>query len=619
MSASDPLARARHAWMKKDAAATLVAAQPHSASPDPQVRAQALVLCGQAVHHIGRPAEAVRLLRLALAAAPKRAETWSAIATLMARSGSTADAIAAWTQAARLAPHTVAPWLALADLHAEADHPQRAAEAVHQARLRAPHRADLARREVEHLRAAGQSEAAHQRVLDAIQRFPTDVDLHLLAAEDLSAMGRRDDGLAHLDRAVAADPQSVVARSRRANHYIQTRRLDAAQADVDVVLAREPGNPRARLQQARLALVRRDHDRAATLLEPLLADPTLLGSDNRGQALLYRAELHAHADDPEGEWADLCAGQAALAEAQLARGEDGSGYLATVGRRAARLAPNGPVVAAARTWPTRAPGDAALADRPPVFMFGFPRSGTTLAERILGAHPALTATDELNLLGAVFRGIVEDFDGTAPEDLTEAQVRHLRQAFTAKARRAGFDPARTRLIDKNPLNFVFIDIVRRVFPDAPVVMILRDPRDCVWSAFRQAFEPNPALVLTRDLAGAARLYRDTLDLWQLGRQLPGLRLTEVHYEHLIADFDTGARRLVAAAGEAWHPDVSAFHTHLGHAYVRTPSFAAVGRKVDRTRLGRWHRHAERMATVQPLLEPYIQAYGVATVAPELVP
>ena len=63
----------------------------------------------------------------------------------------------------------------------------------------------------------------------------------------------------------------------------------------------------------------------------------------------------------------------------------------------------------------------------------------------------------------------------------------------AQTRCALTDPSTTRLIDKVPLNLVFMDVIRRVFPDAPVLMGLHD-RECIWSSFRQAFEPNQALV-----------------------------------------------------------------------------------------------------------------------------
>ena len=79
-----------------------------------------------------------------------------------------------------------------------------------------------------------------------------------------------------------------------------------------------------------------------------------------------------------------------------------------------------------------------------------------------------------------------------------------------------------------------------------------------------------------------------------------------------------ARAMVAATGESWDPAVLEFHRSLGTAYVRTPSFAAVGQKVTRGRVARWAPHAEKMDAVLPVLGPYVEAFGVEAVAPQLV-
>jgi len=617
MSSPDPLSRARLAWMRRDAAATLQAAQPHCTATDPRVRARALVLCAEAMGELGHRDDALRLLQAALSTAPRLADAWTAVARLFQAAGRTSEAIGAWTRTTQLVPRDPVPWTALAKLHAADGQLVQAVTAIRHARQRAPLRADLARAEVEMQRKVDPRQA-HAVLLAALGRFPTNVDLLLLVAEDFAEMARRDEALSHLDRAVAADPTHIVARSRRASFYIQSRRISDAEADLDVIFAQDPGHSHARLQRVRARMVAGDHPTAETLLHALLTEDGGPQGRDRGHALLYRAELRAKQGALADEWSDLCTGQALLAEPQLQRGEDGSNYLAAVSRRTQMFTPGSAFRTAAESWSTDTPEDAALRDNPPVFMFGFPRSGTTLAERILGAHPNLTATDELNLLGAVFHTMTAELGAPPTEKLTDAQVRHLRRAFMDKAVRAGFDPSSTRLIDKNPLNFVFIDVVRRVFPDSPVLMILRDPRDCVWSSFRQGFEPNPALVLTRDLAHTATLYRAVFDLWQVGRTLPGLRLTELHYEHLVTDFEAGARTLVDATGEPWDDAVLAFHTALGSAFVRTPSFAAVGQQVNKRRVGKWRRHAERFEAVAEVLAPYIDTLGAEIVAPDLL-
>ena len=613
MSSSDPLARARLAWVNGDAAGTIRAAQAWCNAPDPKLRVRALGLCGDALRQLGRLQDASRLLHAALAIDPHNPLAWTAIARMLGASGDYANAVNAWERVALRSPRDPTPWLELAELHRTAKDFAAASRASAQAALRKPDSLEIAIEAALDLRATGLELETLVAVERAIERFPRAVFFHLLAAELVSSLGRREDALAHLHQAVALDPHHVDARCRRVTHYIQTRQIDDAARDVEIMLELAPEQPQVRLQAARLATVRGDHDRALELLESLLQDRDNVTDNQQAHALLYRAEILGKRGEVEQEWRDLNAGQQLLARALVQTGEDGTQYLALLRNRAELMSPGSSFRAALATMPTTAPTGSALSERPPVFMFGFPRSGTTLFENVLGAHPSFTATDELNLLGAVLQSIATECGNPPIESLSDAQVRHLRAVFEQKAQRAGYDTKSTRLIDKNPLNFVFVDIVRKVFPDAPVVMIFRDPRDCVWSAFRQPFEPHASLILSRELTGTATLYATALELWQQARSLDGLKLLEVHYEHMVTDFEATARQLVEATGEAWHPAVLEFHQALGQRFVRTPSFAAVGQKVNRSRLASWTRHADKMAAVLPILQPFIDRYGVEAV------
>lgn len=618
MASIDPLAPARAALMRRDAATAVRMAEPHCAATDPRRRSAALSLCGEAMFQLGHPANAVQLLRAAVQLDPGRVEGWAALGRVLVRCGQRREAIQIWKEAALRVPSDPRPWLHLAECLREEGDPAGAAAAIRSARARAPERADLVRQEVEALRDANSPAEARRVAREALLQFPADTELHLLVANGCSEVGDWEQCLFHLDGAVAADPKRLSARVRRASHYLRTRQLEKAAEDLAAAVSIAPSHPEVLLLQARLADTRGARDQALATLDRLLSDPTRLLHSIHARARALRAELHAKQGNHTREWSDLVAGQQAWAREALGRGEDGSAYLKLVESQHARLRPDSRCWPQLSALPRHPPAGAPLIDRPPVFMFGFPRSGTTLAERVLGAHPHLTATDECNLLGAVCAAMIDELHSPAPEALSDAQVVYLRQVFVRRAIDAGFDPHGTRLIDKNPLNFVFVDVVRRVFPDAPILMMLRDPRDCCWSAFRQTFAPNASLILTRDLHGTATLYRAVMDLWQQARELTGLRVTEVHYEHLVSRFEDTARAMVEATGEAWDPAVLDFHRSLVHRYVRTPSFAAVGQRINRGGIARWAPHREKMDAILPILGPWVDALGVERVAPELV-
>ena len=599
--------------MKRDAAATLRAAVPHRAALDRPLRVSAHVLCGLARNRLGDLAGALEELQAALRLDPNHAPAWAGCAEVFASAGRLEDAESVWLRVSRLRARDPEPWVQLAEIYQKQERHEAACSAARQAWQRAPGRVDLALDAVMYLRAAKLEQRAYAAIHEALQHFPKAGVLLMVGAECATGLGRAEEGLALLDRLLGQQPNNLDARSRRATHLMQTRQLDAAERDIQVMMALEPDCPRTLLQCIRLATLRGDRQGAASLLETLLHDESRLSELELAHALLYRAELRGKEGDPEGEWDDTVRGQEVLGRAHGASASGGERYLQTVRRQAVRMQDGSRFRRAAASLPRCPPPGSALEGAPPVFLFGFPRSGTTLLERVLAAHPDFSATDEYNLLGRLVQVLRTDCADTPVEDLSDAQVRYLRDRYLQLAREQGFGAGGTRIIDKLPLNFVYTDVVRRLFPDSPVLMLLRDPRSCVWSAFRQPFDPSPIFGLTHTLAGTARLYTETLRLWQDARCIDGLRLCEVHYEHLVTDFEPTARRVVAATGADWDPAVLEYHSSLGRAFVRTPSFAAVGRRVYRERLSSWSRHAERMAPVMADLQPYIDRYGIDVV------
>ena len=606
MPAPDPLHAVRAALARREFRTAVQAAQPHFAHPTPAVRAAALRLAGEALLALEAVPTALQTVQASLQLDPHSPEAWRLAARLFAHASDRRQAQRAWQEATRLAPTHAESWLALAELHTAADDLTGAVDVLSRGILRCPRRPDLALARLRTLLHLGALGALNRAVADAVQRFPRHADIRLLAARARYLSGDTTAALDHLEAIFTVDPAHTSARALRARYRTLQRDYAGARADAQRVLDAQPSEPNARLVRASISFQERNYDAALADLDAVVAQASRLAPETLGSALVRRGLCREAIGDYPSAMADLEAGQAAFERDPMVRAQDGEGYLADVARRRAALAPGAPTWSAAATWPTEVPVDWPMAARPPVFIFGFPRSGTTLVERILGAHPALVATDEANLLGAPLAHVSRHLGGRPAHALTDAEVVLLRGLFE---RRAARHTSTARVVDKLPLNIVHVALVRRVFPDAPILVMLRDPRDCVWSAFVQEFSPNPAMVHTTTLAGAARLYAATMGLWQVARTLPGLRATEVRYEDVVADLETGARALLTAAGLPWDPAVLDYRATLAGQVVRTPSFAAVGRPLTRSRVGRWRNLAPAMAPILPVLEPFVTAWG----------
>ena len=167
------------------------------------------------------------------------------------------------------------------------------------------------------------------------------------------------------------------------------------------------------------------------------------------------------------------------------------------------------------------------------------------------------------------------------------------------------------LVDKLPLNLVHLGLVRRLFPDAKILLALRDPRDVVLSCFMQTFELNTAMVHFLDLCDAARLYRTVMALGTVYQQRLGLDLLSYRYEDLVAAPESTARQVFAHLGLPWDDCVMRYYERRAGRAVATPSYQDVTRPVYSRAVGRWRSYRGEMAAALDLLLPAVTAFGYA--------
>ncbi len=210
-----------------------------------------------------------------------------------------------------------------------------------------------------------------------------------------------------------------------------------------------------------------------------------------------------------------------------------------------------------------------------VLIVGMPRSGTTLVEQILAAHPAVIPGGERVELGRIAARVAAGGSGS---------LAGLRAAY-----RETPVPEGKRFTDKMPLNFQHLDLASVLLPGARVVHCRRDPRDTAVSCFATDFI-DPALAFARRwdwLAAFTRRYEAHMDEW---RKAPALATLELDYEGLVADPETGIRRLLAFLDLPWDPACLDFH-RLGRS-AATASHAQVRRPVHTSSVGRWRHYAD---------------------------
>jgi hypothetical protein len=307
-------------------------------------------------------------------------------------------------------------------------------------------------------------------------------------------------------------------------------------------------------------------------------------------------------DEPAAAFAEFSAANRVLARATRPRGGDGPLSLPAIRRLRGFVEGLEP-----GSWQPPAPDDGHPG---PVFLMGFPRSGTTLTDRILDSHPRLETLEERDTLIDLQRDFVLAADGLSRLARLDpaSQVRYRRDYRRRLATWAAPRPGIT-LIDKLPLHCVSLPLIAGVFPDAKVLFVLRDPRDVCLSCFMQSFELNEAMSHFLDLGRTAEYYTEVMSLALASLERLGVNALTIRYERLVDEPESVCRSLLDFLGVQWEPAVLRWYEAQGGRQIETPSYRQVARPMYRSSIGRWRRYEAELAPVLERLAPLARRLG----------
>jgi Flp pilus assembly protein TadD len=414
------------------------------------------------------------------------------------------------------------------------------------------------------------------------------------------------------ERAVALHPSSLPARTNLAVWLEIEHRLDDAWACIEVCVAQHPRDLLALYLRAFLLHRKGRNAEAETALRDLLKldspEPKmkysirhLLGVvlDQLGQyteAIRWLREAKA--------LVPLMSDTAAMQKL----------YDQKVSERRALLASLTPETI--KCW--RDDGSVLPAQYRLAFLGGHPRSGTTLVEQVLGAHPAIQAFDESEAFPREIEGNL--LPSQPGKTLTLAALNAVTKDARANLCRRYLDsllrevdgktPAQV-LVDKNPSPTESLHLWLRVFPDLKVIIPLRDPRDVVISCFFLNLVATAGNVNFLSLERAAINYADMMDVWLRMRELGGFDWLETRYEDMVANLESEGRRITEFLGLAWHPNQAKFHETAGCKFISAPTYSDVTKPVYKKAVGRWHHYAEALEPIQSRLAKYCETFGYA--------
>lgn len=450
-----------------------------------------------------------------------------------------------------------------------------------------------------------QAEAALERAAEAGAK---DVNLLVLIGQEYFRLRRFDRARESFQRAVAADGNSTHALLSMAAWWERERRLDAAWECVVTCLDRHPDDAQALYYRAFILHRQGRNEEAVAELRELTAgrdfDPNLKVS-------IYH--LLGVALDAMGQYGDAVR---ALGEAKMVAGKMGDtgallrDYDKWDGWRRELLAGLTPEMV--KRW-QQEPGDT---NHRLAFLGGHPRSGTTLMEQILGAHPEIRAFDEPEAFPQEILNAL--CPPQAPKALTLTELSGLSATRPGELRARYFRSllrevpggiADGILLDKNPSPTNALHLWLRLFPGLKVIIALRDPRDVVVSCYLQNLPLNAATANFLTIEGTAKHYADLMDVWLRFRELGGFAWTETHYHDVVANPEGEGRRVTEFLGLGWHPQQAGHHEIAGKKILHSPTYFEAARPVYRQAIARWRNYGELLKPVWERLEPYCRAFG----------
>jgi len=240
----------------------------------------------------------------------------------------------------------------------------------------------------------------------------------------------------------------------------------------------------------------------------------------------------------------------------------------------------------------------------PIFIVGMPRTGTTLVEQLLASHSQVHAAGELQN----FPLLVKRMTNTPSADVVEVETFQRSSSLDAavlgdayiQSTRPGTGHT-AHFVDKLPLNFLYLGLIRRALPNAKLVCLRRDPMDTCLSNYRQLFAVNfKHYYYNNDLLDCGRYYIEFDRLMQHWRDVMPGAVHEVWYEQLVEQPEPVCRALLQFCDLPWEDQCLSFHQRT--TSVATPSAVQVRQGIYTSSVDRWRRYGAAMQPLYALLQ-----------------
>ncbi len=247
----------------------------------------------------------------------------------------------------------------------------------------------------------------------------------------------------------------------------------------------------------------------------------------------------------------------------------------------------------------------------PIFLIGFPRSGTTLLDTILRTNKSVEVLEEKpiikNFLIKLEQKTKNNFNHL--ENLDENYVKEMQKFYFSERSKFLDNKKANIVIDKLPLNIVHVGEIVRFFPKAKFIFALRHPYDSVLSCFMQHFTLNPAMKNFLNIETSGYLYDLVMRLWVIYRKNFELNFHIIKYENIVLDFEKTTKNIFKFINIPWSDDIKNFHlTAKKRIDISTPSYNQVTSPLYINSINRWKNYEEKLKCLKVYLDQWVKYF-----------
>lgn len=232
----------------------------------------------------------------------------------------------------------------------------------------------------------------------------------------------------------------------------------------------------------------------------------------------------------------------------------------------------------------------------PVFVTGLPRSGTTLVEQIIASHPQMSGGGEIDRLPRTIHELLHEKKLSHIDDVSLSQIRELAEDYKQHLGTKQF--VTSRVTDKSLQSWQHLGLIWLIFPKARVIVVRRDPRDNLFSIYKNMFGVGSHGYASDldDLATHYQMFDDMIAFW---REIAPDRITEMQYEDLVANPEAQSQLLIESAGLEWHENCLRFYEN--RRQIDTLSVYQARQPLYDSSVGSWKMYPEQMKKLNALI------------------